>query len=237
LNGGLQEQTAEKIKEKELNMQRFVPGSILMLLSASLLSAQPHVPCRNTTYTYAILRYMCNLNDSTIANRANNVFQGFESSLLDDIQTRHPFWKRMNDTLEQVLSKSFRLALNEDDRNRYPVRQLAFPMKSKLDSTGITRLAVFYVYNDNEHSTRKKYVDIIEKPREFEKEDIYYYVSIYDIENNYPIFENRIELKDILKGESPKSPSKAGELFAEKAGLSIDQWGCIETGESKKYRN
>ena len=102
-------------------------------------------------------------------------------------------------------------------------------MKCKLDSLGIKRLAVFYVYNDNEHSTRKKYVDIIEKPRDFEQEDIYYYVSIFNIQNNRGAFQFRVDMQHVLNSIKSKTPKGVAQYFAEKAGLSIDRWGCVET--------
>jgi hypothetical protein len=212
--------------QKQLKISTFAVYMVLLLIAiSSAVTAQSN--CRQTTYSFCILRYMSHMSDSTIKNQSNYLFRLFERSVLNEVKLRYPLWQRCSDTLEERLSKSFRLDLNQDQGDRDPVENFSFPIRAHLDSLGIKKFAVFYIYNDDDHEIRKKAINhVTEKQRQFKDEDIYFYTSINDIKKNCASFDYKMELDQILKKQRTKDESTACGIFSAKALEAIEEWGC-----------
>ena len=212
--------------QKRLKISTFAVYLVLLLIAiSSTVTAQSN--CRQTPYSFCILRYMGHMSDSTIKNQSNYIFRLFEGTVLNEVKLRYPLWQRCSDTLEERLSKSFRLDLNQDQGDRDPVENFSFPIRAHLDSLGIKKFAVFYIYNDDDHAIRKEMISPVpDKRRQFKDEDIYFYVSIYDIKENCASFEFKMELDQIFKKQRNKDESTACEIFSARALMAIEEWGC-----------
>jgi hypothetical protein len=66
-------------------------------------------------------------------------------------------------------------------------------------------------------------------------EEIYYYLSVYQVEGNRILFELREEIDDLLEMRQSKTPAAAAEAFLQAADNRIQDWG-IRKDERTGYQ-
>ncbi len=214
-------------------------ASFIVFFIVARSGGQIKNPCNSLEYKYAVSRYMSKLNKDDLENREHSYLVPFERAVGEHVRAFFPYWQRVDHPFELTLSAGFRSRLMGGEEDEAPLPMLPPGVIRLCDSLSIRRLAVFYLYNDDDHAAGKTVrAQFTHRPDEqtFSEEELYYFVSVYDVAANKPIVEWMEDLDDILEETVEKSPQAAGARAAVIAVEKISESECVQSKDHTTIR-
>lgn len=194
--------------------------------------------CDSGKVSFVIARYMEQKSDSSIFVGNHFIYAPFQEAVSNNLRINHRNWMKLDTAFEIEIAQVLRSNLIGGEKNERPLHRLPFPVQTKLDSSGIQYLLVFYIFNDNDHAESTSWRAQFTKTKmdnDFQDEEIYYFISVFDIKNQTVLYEWRDDLGNLLKGEKNNNPSISAIKFVEKAIQQVEKKGCQNDSDYTKY--